>query len=103
MEGAGVETEVKEPPQDPVMGSDDGAEVAAVAAPEVLAGSLPEYLQIWWRRIRGGESGALPVTIGLVGIVLYFQLRNSLFLSAGNLVNLVIQGAPIILFGMAEV
>jgi D-xylose transport system permease protein len=43
------------------------------------------------------------VTIGLVGIVLYFQLRNSLFLSAGNLVNLVIQGAPIILFGMAEV
>jgi len=69
----------------------------------VLANSLGEYLRIQLRRIRSGESGALPVVIGLVAIVIYFQARNSLFLSPGNLVNLLIQGAPYIILGMAEV
>jgi D-xylose transport system permease protein len=76
---------------------------AATAAPEVMANSLGEYLRIQVRRIRSGESGALPVVIGLVAIVIYFQARNSLFLSPGNLVNLLIQGAPYIILGMAEV
>jgi D-xylose transport system permease protein len=76
---------------------------AATAAPEVMANSLGEYVRIQVRRIRSGESGALPVVIGLVAIVIYFQARNSLFLSPGNLVNLLIQGAPYIILGMAEV
>jgi hypothetical protein len=46
---------------------------------------------------------ALPVVIGLIAIVVYFQVRNSLFLSAGNLVNLMTQAAFIVTFGMAEV
>ena len=84
--------------------SDEAAvEEAAIAAPEVLAGSLPEYLRLWWRRIRSGESGTLPVTLGLLAIIVYFQARSSLFLSAGNLVNLAVQGAPIVVLGMAEV
>jgi D-xylose transport system permease protein len=69
----------------------------------VIAGSLGEYLRILARRIRSGESGALPVTLGLIAIVIYFQVRNSLFLSPGNLVNLLIQGSPYIILGMAEV
>ena len=69
----------------------------------MIADSLGEYLRLLFRRIRSGESGALPVTIGLVAIVIYFQARNSLFLSPGNLVNLLIQGAPYIVLGMAEV
>ncbi len=36
-------------------------------------------------------------------IVLIFQLKNSLFLSAGNLVNLMTQAAFIMTLGMAEV
>jgi len=35
--------------------------------------------------------------------VIFFQAKNSLFLSAGNLVNLMVQGAPFVLLGMAEV
>jgi D-xylose transport system permease protein len=81
---------------------DTGAE-AALAAPEVIASSLGEYLKIWVSRVRNGESGALPVILGLVAIVVYFQVRNSLFLSAGNLVNLITQAAWIVLLGMAEV
>jgi len=78
-----------------------GAVVAA--APELMANSLSEYARIWVRRVRSGESGALPVVIGLVIIVAYFQVKNSLFLSAGNLVNLITQAAFIMTLGMAEV
>jgi D-xylose transport system permease protein len=99
-----VSTEVHEPPSGAAEETDAAAmEAAAVAAPEVIANSLGEYARIWLRRVRSGESGALPVILGLAAIVIYFQIRNSLFLSAGNLVNLVIQGAPFILLGMAEV
>ena len=85
---------------------DSSAEEAAVVAsapPELLAGSVGEYAKIWFKRIRSGESGALPVIIGLIVIVLIFQVKSSLFLSAGNLVNLMTQAAFIITLGMAEV
>jgi D-xylose transport system permease protein len=78
-------------------------EIASLAAAEVIAGSLGEYARIWWTRVRGGESGALPVILGLVVIVVYFDIRTSLFLSAGNLVNLMDQAAWIVMLGMAEV
>ena len=88
----------------PAPGADEAADqTAATAAPEVIAGSLGEYVKIWWTRVRSGESGALPVILGLVAIVVYFQVRNSLFLSAGNLVNLIEQAAWIVTLGMAEV
>jgi D-xylose transport system permease protein len=77
--------------------------VASGASAELMAGSVTEYLRIWVKQIRSGESGALPVVVGLVAIVLFFQLKNSLFLSAGNLVNLMTQAAFIITLGMAEV
>ena len=81
----------------------EAADLAATASPDLIANSLGEYARIWWRRVRAGESGALPVVIGLIVIVVYFQVRNSLFLSAGNLVNLITQAAFIVTFGMAEV
>ncbi len=91
------------PPESAEQGDVISAEAARVASPELIAGSLGEYTRIWLQRVRSGESGALPVVIGLVAIVIYFQVRNSLFLSAGNLVNLLIQGTPFIILGMSEV
>jgi D-xylose transport system permease protein len=94
-----VSTDVQPPPE-----ADEVAEqTAAIAAPEVIADSLGEYVRIWWTRVRSGESGALPVILGLAAIVIYFQARSSLFLSAGNLVNLIEQAAWIVTLGMAEV
>jgi D-xylose transport system permease protein len=86
-----------------VAGSTDELVVASGASAELMAGSVTEYLRIWAKQIRSGESGALPVIVGLVAIVLFFQLKNSLFLSAGNLVNLMTQAAFIVTLGMAEV
>jgi len=73
------------------------------ASADLLADSFGDYLQIVGRRIRAGESGALPVIAGLIVIVIIFQVKNSLFLSAGNLVNLMAQSAFIITLGMAEI
>ncbi len=98
-----MSTEVEEPPSEAAEADALAAEAAAVAAPEVIADSLGEYAKIWLTRVRGGETGALPVLLGLVAIVAYFQVRNSLFLSAGNLVNLMTQAAWIVMLGMAEV
>ena len=97
-----MSTEVQGPPPEATE-SDDTASEVALAAPEVIADSLGEYVKIWISRVRNGESGALPVILGLVAIVVYFQVRNSLFLSAGNLVNLATQAAWIVTLGMAEV
>jgi D-xylose transport system permease protein len=83
--------------------STDDLVLASGASAELLAGSVPEYLRIWFKQVRSGESGALPVIIGLIAIVLFFQLKSSLFLSAGNLVNLMSQASFIITLGMAEV
>ena len=101
-----MSTEVHEPPSDAAAAAEAdeiAAQTAAVAAPEVIADSLGEYAKIWLARVRGGESGALPVILGLIAIVVYFQARSSLFLSAGNLVNLMTQAAWIVMLGMAEV
>jgi len=73
------------------------------ASADLLANSLGDYLRIVSRRLRSGESGALPVIVGLIVIVIIFQVKNSLFLSAGNLVNLMAQSAFIITLGMAEI
>ena len=77
--------------------------VAAAAAPELIANSLNEYVQAWLTRIRGGDSGALPVIVALVLIVVFFQIERSQFLTSTNIVNLFTQAALFILFGAAEI
>jgi D-xylose transport system permease protein len=73
-----------------------------VLAPEVIADSLGDYLLAWWKRIRGGESGALPIILGLIVICIFFEVQSSAFLTATNIVNLFIQATFIILLGLAE-
>jgi D-xylose transport system permease protein len=70
---------------------------------ELVADSFGEYLRAQWQRIRGGESGVLPVVIGLIIIVIVFQTKNSKFLSHGNLTNLIEQSGVYVMLGMAEV
>src|SRR5437660_5766151 len=77
--------------------------VALAAAPAVIAQTFGEYVRAWAVRIRGGDAGALPVIAGLILISILFQSLNSKFLTAGNLVNLLIQGAVYMMLAMAEV
>jgi D-xylose transport system permease protein len=50
-----------------------------------------------------GDTGLVPVLLGLLVLVIYFQIRSSVFLSAGNLTNLFTQATIFVLLGMAEV
>jgi len=43
------------------------------------------------------------VVAGLILLVIIFQVQDSVFLSAGNLTNLLVQGSVFVMLGMAEV
>jgi D-xylose transport system permease protein len=72
--------------------------------PALVAQSLGEYITASVARVRSGESGVLPVIIGLVIISLVFEVISPghLFLSPGNLVNLFQQSAVFMVLAMAE-
>jgi D-xylose transport system permease protein len=76
-------------------------ETLVALAPDV-ADSLGDYLRAWWKRIRGGESGALPIVAGLIVICIFFDVQSSAFLTSANIVNLFVQATFIILLGMGE-
>ncbi len=46
------------------------------------------YITEFQRRLKGGELGSLPVIIALIIIWTIFQLKDSLFLSSTNMVNI---------------
>jgi len=103
-----VPSELQEPPLSTELAEDETAtpETEAdlvTAAPEVLADSLGDYLRAQWRRIKSGESGALPVVAGLIIIIIFFQVERSRFDSALNLVNLFQQASIYILLGAAQI
>jgi D-xylose transport system permease protein len=95
----------QEPTSSEPAGSSEPAELITSpdASADLLANSFGDYLRIVGRRIRSGESGALPVIVGLVVIVIIFQVKSSAFLTPANLVNLMAQSAFIITLGMAEI
>lgn len=66
-------------------------------------GTLGGYLKSVWAKILAGQSGVLPVLLGMILIAAIFQTQNDKFLSSGNLVNLLVQGAVFMLIGMGEV
>ena len=80
----------------------DGADLEV--PPELVAQSLGEYMRAWTVRIRGGESGVLPVLLGLALISIVFEVISPqhVFFSAGNLVNLFQQSAVFMVLAMAE-
>ena len=83
------------------LGDEESAPSSTLLAAQ--ANPFGEYMRAWGARVRSGDSGMLSVLIGLVGISIIFQSLNANFLSAGNLTNLLVQGAVFMLLGMGEV
>src|SRR5580692_6565234 len=77
--------------------------IQAGASAELLADSVGDYVRILAKRVRSGESGALPVIVGLAVIVVFFWVKSPAFITPRNLVNLMTQSAFIITLGMAEI
>ncbi len=78
-------------------------EELVTAAPEVLATSLREYLHAWAQKIRNGESGALPVIVGLILIIIFFRIERRVFLSDTNIVNILTGSTIYVMLGAAEI
>src|ERR1700687_5542531 len=79
------------------------AEAVAEVPPELLAQSLGQYLRAWGQRVRGGDSGVLPVLLGIVVVAVAFQIAHGKFLSPQNLVSLFEQSTIYMLLAMAEI
>ncbi len=94
--------EATEEPQDHAAGAGQAAgTLRATQASGVV--SLPAYLRSYVARVRGGDSGLLPVVAGLVIISTIFEVNNGHFLTAQNLVNLLQQGSIYMVMAMGIV
>jgi D-xylose transport system permease protein len=91
------------PEEAPDLTAAAGAAQAEVP-PELVAQTFGEYARAYVVRIRNGQSGVLPVVVGLVAIMVVFEVisPNHVFLSAGNLVNLFQQSSFFMVLAMAE-
>ncbi len=90
------------PPQVDLTAASTAAATADVP-PELLAQSLGQYMRAWLQRIRNGDSGVLPVLLGIIVVAVAFQIANGKFLSPQNLVNLFEQSSIYMLLAMAEI
>lgn len=81
-----------DPSQEPVAGplAADRHDVRLVSSVGLRAAAA-SFLD----RLRSGDLGSLPVVLGVVVIWVFFEVLNSIFLSSENLVNLVIEMAPV--------
>ncbi|HEY1347673.1 MAG TPA: ABC transporter permease [Streptosporangiaceae bacterium] len=79
---------------------------AAVAdvPPELLAQSLGQYLRAWWLRVRSGDSGVLPVVLGMVVVAVVFEIvtPEHAFLRPSNLVYIFGLSTVYMVLAMAE-
>jgi D-xylose transport system permease protein len=99
-----VTADPAETPAGPGVDLTAAPEVAAAdLPPELVAESLGQYLRAWWLRVRSGDSGVLPVVLGIVVVAVSFQIANSTFLSPLNLVNLFEQSTIYMLLAMAVI
>jgi D-xylose transport system permease protein len=110
VESGSVKTEPSQPddadqPSEPLLDPTEASDTSlAEVPPELVAQSLSEYLRAWIVRIKGGESGVLPVLLGLVLISIVFEVISPghVFFHADNLVNLFQQSAVFMVLAMAE-
>ncbi len=77
---------------------------AAEVPPEFLAQSLGEYLRAWWLRVRSGDSGVLPVVLGMVVVAVIFEIitPEHAFLRPSNLVYIFGLSTVYMVLAMAE-
>jgi D-xylose transport system permease protein len=77
---------------------------AADVPPELVAQSLGQYLRAWWLRVRSGDSGVLPVVLGMVLVAVIFEIitPEHAFLRPSNLVYIFGLSTVYMVLAMAE-
>jgi len=85
-------------PADPDVATDSGV------PPELLAHSLGQYVRAWWRQVRSGNSGVLPVVLAIVLVAVVFEVitPEHAFLRPSNLVYIFGLSTVYMVLAMAE-
>ena len=73
----------------------------AEAGPEPEAGE--SWVQVALERVKSGDLGSAPILFGVVLVALFFYSKDSVYLSAGNLSNLIVQMAGVSAVAMGVV
>ncbi len=103
---SGSEETLTAAPDDQIVGVDaesglsGDAPLSAISAD--TADSFGAYARASLQRIRSGESGVGPIIIGLIAIIVFFQIDQPIFLHASNLGNLFPEASIYVMFGLAE-
>jgi D-xylose transport system permease protein len=80
-------------------------EAAVEMPPEILAQSLGQYLRAWGQRVRSGDSGVLPVVLGLLVVAVAFEIltpENS-YLRPSNLVYIFALSTVYVVLATSEI
>jgi D-xylose transport system permease protein len=82
----------------------DPKAAATEVPPELVAQSLRQYLRAWWLRVRSGNSGVLPVVLGMVVVAVIFEIvtPEHAFLRPSNLVYIFGLSTVYMVLAMAE-
>jgi D-xylose transport system permease protein len=65
--------------------------------------SIKQSANDWWSKVKAGQVGALPALLGLLVLCSVFGTQSSVFLTPGNLANLLTQAAAVIVIAMGLV
>ena len=78
---------------------------AAEVPPEILAQSFGQYLRGWWLKVKSGDSGILPVVLGLFGVAVVFEIVTPAhsFLRPSNVVYIIGLSTVYMVLAMAEI
>jgi D-xylose transport system permease protein len=106
---------VEPAPAEPIVDLTAAEEGAAIAhlPPGILAQSLGQYLRAWGKRVRGGDSGVLPVLLGIIvvatvfGIITpanaYLRPSNLVYIFGLSTVYMVLATAEIVVLLLGEI
>jgi len=78
-------------------------DLATVATTGPIEGGLRDYLWAYLQRIRAGDMGSMPATIGLILLLILFSSLQKSFHSLGNFADLTTQAAPTVVLAMGLV
>ena len=65
--------------------------------------TMKAALENYWARIKAGDMGALPATLGLLALCIVFGFMSDVFLTPGNFANLLTQAASVTVIAMGLV
>ncbi|HEX7105598.1 MAG TPA: ABC transporter permease [Acidothermaceae bacterium] len=70
---------------------------------DVGAATLKQAVTNYFARVKGGEVGGLPAFLGLIVLLVVFTMTTKVFMTKGNMANVVTQAGPIIFIAMGLV